>query len=147
MTREEFFKNMNESTYGSVDPIQIAIKALEKGSCEDAISRKALFDKKWDVPYDGKYIQVVDVGDIDELPSVTPKKDGWIPCSEKMPKQNEYIDDVCKYYLVQDEYGDMYVARYTSDGWISIDSILQDNIVAWMPLPERYEYEGDNNDK
>ena len=67
----------------------------------------------------------------------------WIPCSERLPKQNEYIE----YYLIQDEYGDMYVARYTSDGWISIDSILQDNVVAWMPLPKRYEYEGDNNDK
>lgn len=45
-------------------------KALEP--CEDCISRKALLDKAWDVPYYGKYIQVVDVGDIEELPSVTP---------------------------------------------------------------------------
>ena len=43
-------------------------KALEP--CEDCISREAALDKKWDVPYEGKYIQVVDVGDIEELPSV-----------------------------------------------------------------------------
>lgn len=43
----------------------------EQESCEDCISRKALLDKKWDVPFDGKYIQVVDVGDIKELPSAT----------------------------------------------------------------------------
>ena len=42
----------------------------EQEPCEDCISRKALLDKKWDVPFDGKYIQVVDVGDIEELPSV-----------------------------------------------------------------------------
>ena len=109
----------------------------EQKPCEDCISREALLDKKWDVPYEGKYIQVVDVGDIKELPSVTRKKEEWIPCSERMPKQNECIE----YYLIQDEYGDMYVARYTSDEWISIDSILQDNIVAWMPLPEPYKEE------
>ena len=85
MTRKEYFKNMNESTYGSVDPIQIAVKALEKEPCEDCVSRKALLDKKWDVPYDGKYIQVVDVGDIKELPSVTlaRKKGHWIDHSDE----------------------------------------------------------------
>ena len=66
-------------------------------------------------------------------------KEEWIPCDEKLPKPNELVDNVRKYYLIQDEYGDMYVARYTRDGWISIDSILQDNIVAWMPLPEPYK--------
>ena len=153
MTRKEYFKNMNESTYGSVDPIQMAIKALEQKPCEDCISRKALLDKKWDVPYDGKYIQVVDVGDIKELPSVTParKKEEWISCDEKLPKPNELVDNVRKYYLIQDEYGDMHVASYLRSGWISIDSFytLEDDVIAWMPLPERYEHEheGDNNDK
>ena len=40
-------------------------------------------------------------------------KDGWIPCDEKLPKPNELVDNVRKYYLIQDEYGDMCVARYT----------------------------------
>lgn len=194
MTRKEYFKNMNESTYGSVDPIQIAIKALEQKPCEDAVSREAVLDivrfeeswlsdaksnnadtdiafsgiraqvaklppvtkalepcedcisreaaldKKWDVPYEGKYVQVVDVGDIKELPSVTPKKDGWIPCVERLPKQNEF--DHVKYYLVQDKYGDMYVACHTRYGWHPIDALFfLNNIVAWMPLPEKYKTE------
>ena len=42
MTRKEYFKNMNESTYRSVDPIQMAIKALEQKPCEDAISRESV---------------------------------------------------------------------------------------------------------
>lgn len=68
--------------------LEFIIKALEKEPCEDCISRKALLDKKWDVPYDGKYVQVVDVGDIKELPSVTParKKGKWL-------KQNDDYND------------------------------------------------------
>ena len=123
--------------------LEFTIKALEQKPCEDAISREAVKE----LFQEGSVMGMYHFLGIEELPSVTPKKDGWIPCNVRLPKQNEYIGNVCKYYLVQDEYEDMYVARYTSDGWISIDSILQDNIVAWMPLPKRYEYEGDNNDK
>ena len=73
----------------------------------------------------------------------TLEKEEWISCDEKLPKPNELVDNVRKYYLIQDEYGDMYVARYTIGGWISIDSILQDNVVAWMPLPEPYKAESE----
>ena len=96
------------------------------------------------VEWSDQLIKVSDAVDIiRHLPSVTParKEEEWIPCDEKLPKPNELVDNVRKYYLIQDEYGDMYVARYTSDEWISIDSILQDNIVAWMPLPEPYKAE------
>ena len=115
----------------------------EQEPCDDAVSRQEVKELFQEGSVMGMYYFL----GIDELPSITPKKERWIPCDIRLPKQNEYIGNVCKYYLVQDEYGDMYVARYTRDGWISIDSILQDNIVAWMPLPKRYEYEGDNNDK
>jgi hypothetical protein len=65
----------------------------------------------------------------------------WIPCSERLPKENEYVDSVSKYYLVQNEYGDMLVARYKRDYWEEIYHIepVTDKIVAWMPLPERYK--------
>ena len=130
----------------------VAIQALEQ-ECEDAVSRQAVldivrFEENWlsdaksnnadtDIAFSGIRTQVA------KLPSVTParKKEEWISCDEKLPKPNELVDNVRKYYLIQDEYGDMYVARYTSDEWISIDSILQDNIVAWMPLPEPYKAE------
>ena len=39
---------------------------------DDCVSRQAVLDKAWDVPYEEKYVQVVDVGDILELPPVTP---------------------------------------------------------------------------
>ena len=66
----------------------------------------------------------------------------WIPASERLPKAGEYVEDVAKYYLVQNEYGDMLVARYTHSGyWEQIYQLkpYADKIVAWMPLPEPYE--------
>ena len=143
MTREKIIQGLYR---GDSRAIKEAIKVLEQETCEDAISKASVFEilgNLMSIPYDfDRQINEKDVSEsMDEiraLPLVTPtrKKEEWIPCSERMPKQNECIGNVCKYYLVQDEYGDMYVARYTSDEWISIDSILQDNIVAWMPLPE-----------
>lgn len=66
----------------------------------------------------------------------------WIPVSERLPKAGEYIGDVEKYYLVQNEYGDMLVARYThGEYWEQIYQLkpIGDDIVAWMPLPEPYK--------
>lgn len=130
--------------------LDMAIEALEKESCEeDAVSRTNLLKQFEDrfIELQKAHLKDAQLGvnwcinTLKDMPAVTPvhKKGRWIPCSERMPKQNEYIGDVCKYYLIQDDYGDMYVARYTSDGWISIDSILQDNILSWMPLPEPYK--------
>jgi hypothetical protein len=69
-------------------------------------------------------------------------RDGWIPVSEKLPKADERIDGIARYYLVQNEYGDMFVARYRHSGyWEQIYNYepCEDEIVAWMPLPEPYK--------
>ena len=66
----------------------------------------------------------------------------WIPVSERLPEAGEYIGDVARYYLVQNEFGDMMVARYThSEYWEQIYQLkpIVDEIVAWMPLPEPYK--------
>lgn len=67
----------------------------------------------------------------------------WIPCSERLPKENEYVGDVCKYYLIQDEYEDMYVAHLSSVGWIPINSLkaISNEVIAWRPLPQPYKAE------
>lgn len=117
----------------------VAIQALEQ-ECEDAVSRQAVLDYL-------KYLhgEMPEEEFIKALPSVTParKKEEWIPCDEKLPKPNELVDNVRKYYLIQDEYGDMHVASYLRNGWISIDSFytLEDDVIAWMPLPEPYKVE------
>ena len=66
----------------------------------------------------------------------------WIPVSERLPKPGDYIGFVAKYYLVQNEYGDMLVARYTPNKyWEQIYQLkpIGDEIVAWMPLPPCYD--------
>lgn len=66
----------------------------------------------------------------------------WIPVNERVPEAGEYIGDVAKYYLVQNKYGDMLVARYThGEYWEQIYTLkpIGDEIVAWMPLPAPYE--------
>jgi len=67
----------------------------------------------------------------------------WIPCSERLPKENEYVGDVCKYYLIQDEYGDICVAHLSSVGWIPINSLkaISDEVIAWQSLPKSYKAE------
>lgn len=70
----------------------------------------------------------------------------WIPVSERLPKAGEYIGDVAKYYLVQNEYGDMLVARYThSEYWEQMYQLkpIEDKIVAWMSLPKPYKAESE----
>lgn len=82
------------------------------------------------------------VDSIRALSSVTPQESRWIPVSERLPEAGEYIGDVERYYLVQNEYGDMLVARYTHSGyWEQIYQLkpIGDEIVAWMPLPILYE--------
>ncbi len=82
----------------------------------------------------------------EDLPFVTPTS-AWIPVSERLPKSDERIGDVAKYYLVQNEYGDMMVARYThgkywdGDYWEQMYQFkpVKDEIVAWMELPRLYE--------
>lgn len=79
-----------------------------------------------------------------ELPSVTPKT-RWIPVSERLPKENEYIGNVCKYYLIQDEYGDMHVAHLSNVGWIPMDSLkaIGNEVIAWRELPQSYKAESE----
>lgn len=69
----------------------------------------------------------------------------WIPCNERLPKENEYIGNVCKYYLIQDEYGDMHVAHLSNVGWIPMDSLkaIGDEVIAWRELPQSYKAESE----
>ena len=72
----------------------------------------------------------------------------WVSCSERLPEPKETENLIAKYYLVQNEYGDMMVARWDGNGWEQMyqHEYLEDDVVAWMSLPERYEYEGDRDD-
>lgn len=67
----------------------------------------------------------------------------WIPCSERLPKPNEYENDVRVYYLVQNEYGDMMVCSWNGSFWMQMyrNTHVEDKVVAWMPLPKPWRRE------
>ena len=70
----------------------------------------------------------------------------WIPVSERLPKAGEYVGNVAKYYLVQNEHGDMMVARYThSEYWEEMYHFnpIADEVIAWRELPQSYEAESE----
>ena len=73
------------------------------------------------------------------------EKDVWIPCSERLPEPKETENLIAKYYLVQNEYGDMMVARWDGNGWEQMyqHEYLEDDVIAWMPLPNPYKAESE----
>ena len=63
----------------------------------------------------------------------------WIPCSERLPNDNEYV-----IVSVLDDHGDTpwkytTVAWLCNGVWISDNDILCGTAVAWMPLPKPYK--------
>ena len=69
----------------------------------------------------------------------------WISCNEQMPKPNETVGAVYKYYLIQNEFDDMMVASFREDAfgkkyWEQMYRYepITDKVVAWMELPEKY---------
>jgi hypothetical protein len=99
---------------------------------------EAMCKKFKDVPTSGTYSEHRLVLDLLEQTE-------WIPVSEQLPQKNEYIGNVCKYYLIQDEYGDMHVAHLSNVGWIPMNSLkaIGDEVIAWQELPQPYKAESE----
>lgn len=64
----------------------------------------------------------------------------WIPCSERLPEEGEYL-------LVCDEDGDIELGYYEDGNWYWLAEAISDyttryyGCVAWMPLPEPWKEE------
>lgn len=70
----------------------------------------------------------------------------WISVSERLPKADEYVGNIAKYYLVQNEFGDMMVARYThSEYWVQMYQLkpIANKIIAWCELPQPFKAESE----
>lgn len=94
----------------------------------------------------GQYedVEIVYGNDIDNAPTIEAepvKHEEWIPCSERLPKEEEKIYWICTDTAYQCE------CRWTNDrfglgegewGWSIVDTPLYSKPIAWMPLPKPY---------
>ena len=106
------------------------------------IDADALMEKAWDADTRVGYVQVVDVGDIKDAPTVEPEPH-WIPCSERLPE---------KYgnYLVTTDDGEVDIGSCDPENkdrqdhfWSGCDAdgffwYGENIVIAWMPLPKHY---------
>ena len=129
-------------------------KALEQKPCEDAISRQAVLDATvkrnsiWNKITNSKGENLEEI--ISQLPPVTPQpKMEWIPVSERLPEEEVEV----LIYTADKEINKAYrrIKSWTEDcmEWLVFETLgysytYNDNeVVAWMPLPEPYRKESE----
>ena len=140
MSRDEAIRRLKVLTDYEYDEdeeaLNMAIEALEQEPCEDAISRQAVLEMAYDMSeIDGEHFtepcMVIDVEDVQKLPSVNPQEPKWIPVTRRLPEK----DDL---YLICFDDGEFELV-YFSKGAFSYSGV-----VAWIPLPQPYEPKGVN---
>lgn len=151
------------------DCVRLAIEELEQEPCEDAISRQKMLDGLASIakararsgaqkalmgrvmffteklpPVNPqkpcKDCQYKEWLEGEDLPSVNPKQ-SWIPVSERLPEKSTWVLVTCKNpdgYIFLDI---KLINRYTGlwDG----DEDFIGTVLAWMPLPEPYKAESE----
>ena len=80
---------------------------------------------------------------LEDAPTIEPEPH-WIPCSERLPEEEDYrecmecLDGAVWYYTDRKTMGLGYYYDSTKQ-WSTICDIKPDgNVIAWMPLPEPY---------
>ena len=68
--------------------------------------------------------------------SEAPAADRWIPCSEMFPEDDEPVLITCNSYHVHKAWYDDITHRFNISD--SVYWYLEDEVLAWMPLPEAY---------
>lgn len=161
MTGEE--APMNEDCRKSAEALDMAIKALEQEPCEDAVNRQAVceFLENHAKTYDDVRVRIglkagsSLVANPDNVPSVTPapKKERWIPCSERLPERGKDVlvtrdydgredcNKSCRYVEIASRYGED-----DDPDWKSFSDEYKihpknHHVIAWRELPEPYREE------
>lgn len=153
MTREEAIEVLKKTTDNTIEMTIREWEAFDLDLAEaidmaiEALSAKA----------EAKCVARIEV-DTEEMAKRIQEEysimDRWIPCSERLPKEDAR-------YLVQMSYGMMQVLSWANDlekvddfdfynekhsGWYEYDSewgyCERHEVVAWMPLPKPYREEG-----
>lgn len=76
-----------------------------------------------------------DITGIQTILENAPAVSEWIPVSERLPEKNGY-------FLTSTVFNDVYC-----DFWNGYEFERTEMILAWMPLPEPYKKEGEENDR
>ena len=136
---------------------QRIVTRSSKGSrMNDLISRQAAIDAIMGEPTDAHYPSWY-AERLEQLPSAQPEQQ-WIPCSERLPEAEDCPMDclVTRKSKYIGNYTDMAVCEkngmWTHEDWDAIVlgdvkdgkstgliSTRDDDIIAWMPLPEPYK--------
>ena len=80
-------------------------------------------------------------------PNSSESPNGWIPCSERLPNDNDYrecmecLDGAVWYFTENGAMGLGYYYESTRE-WATTDDLRTDGeVIAWMPLPEPWKGE------
>ena len=130
---------------------------------DDLISRQAAIDAigRLGIPEDMCVFKILSHIELElgTLPSAQPEQ-RWIPCSERLPEEyGEFLVTMTEKAKAKDlgfDIDETYIRkmRYNSNGWQLprhipswINEAVKDEVLAWMPLPEPYQEEGEKDGK
>ena len=74
---------------------------------------------------------------INEYVKKQPQVNQWIPCKDKLPPKPLFGHD--GYIVQQDNVIEPYSAYWNGEKWTDDDNNECYGIIAWMPLPPKYE--------
>lgn len=141
IAKEVAEKALNEITYEG-KTLREWVEIIVKQDCISREDAKNLFLDGTE-GYDCRGFTRMEIGEmLDELPSVTPHQTRWIPCSERLPEKDEWV-------LITFD-NDIEIALLDDDGWCyssvgNDDWIAEHPPVAWIPLPQPYKAESEEN--
>ncbi len=122
------------------------IHALEQQPSEDCVSREDVIEwlKNKDI-IKISYQEENARRELADLPSVIPQQARWISVSERLPERDE---NVLTYHR-NESFDYQYVSWIDdySGKWAGFIGNLSDEVLAWMPLPEGYKAESEEENE
>lgn len=79
---------------------------------------------------------------IDMQPTIDTKAQ-WIPVSERLPEK--YEDVLITYRIANEKAARIWIGYRAEKGWCAYE-VYRPNVTAWMPMPDAYEEDENEND-
>jgi len=94
---------------------------------------------------DGDWYADEIIRELEDLPSAEPRVEKWIPCSERLPVDDDYREsmeclDGCVWYFTDTGSMGLGYYYYSTKEWSTLRDLKPDGkVIAWMPLPKPYQ--------